>query len=326
MQLDPRALDLGPERLQKALQAVAGPLVLPTLDRFDDRLINVVQIEGSPTTLDAVAPAPRELTTDKVFGGSPAAVFEWSKRAFAVRGNLFRRVDDSRLLSGRLVGALPFSGIQGTGDGFPLDRLGLVPSDVQALLAIDPTVLRFHSRFRDSVQQEWDRWEFTPFSTLGTALGPCLVYMRWHGDALFSLGVKDIPAVEKAIAKRFPESVIRTAATWSHGARIRGFNPDGPAWLLRGDTLLASKSGGTARLVEALTSAMEARETGSKGPSPMMKELKRLAATEPGWHVMVLKADPGSPVHWAAILRWPEPTMSRVTGFVVVELQEPSKL
>lgn len=322
MQLDPRALDLGPDRLQQTLESVAGPVNLTEFGDSDDRLINLVEIEGSPLSVTPSAPTARGPGSDKLFGGSPAVVFEWSKRAFAVRGNLYKRVGASSVLAGRLVGTLPFVGIQGTGPGFRVDQLGLVPSEVEALVAIDPTVLRFLSRFRDPVQKEWDRWEFTPFSTLGTALGPCLVYMRWHGEALFSLGVKDIPTVEKAIAKRFPESVIRTAATWSNGARIRGFNPNGPAWLIRGDTLLASKSGGTTRLAEALASAMKARET---RPSPLMTELARLSASEPGWHAMVIKADPGSAVRWAAVLRWPEPTMSRVEGFVVVELLSPPR-
>lgn len=319
MQVDPKALGLSQARLGQLLSSLGNPITLPSMETDDSRLLNLEQIEGKPPAIVATEPTARRVVSDKIFGGGPSVVFEWSKRAYVIRGNLFHKVGTPNILAGHLVGALPFSGIQCEGPGFSLDQLGLVPPDVERLVAIDPTILRFPSLYRDAVQKEWDRWEFTPFQTIGNALGPCLVYMRWHGDSLFSLGLKDIPAVETAIAKRFPEAVIHTAATWSYGVRVRGFDPQGPAWAIRGDTLLASKSGGTARLISALTSAMQARESAYKD-SPLLAELQRLGATEPGWHVVVMMANPDSPIHWAAALRWPEPTMTRVNGFLVVQL------
>ena len=319
-QIDPVGLGLNIPETQTLLSSILQEEV--QLSPQDGApLFSLTKIDGSELSVLAEPPVGRPPGADKLFGGGPSIVFEWSKKAFNVRGTLFSKSGTSTLLSGRLVGTLPFTGIQAAGPGFAFDRIGLLPPDIDSLMAIDPTILRFLATYREPVQKEWDRWEFLPFTTLGKALGPALVYARWRGEALFCIGVKDMAAVETEISKRFPEAVIRTAARWSYGSRIRGFDPDGPAWLLRGDVLLATKIGGTRRLESALQSVLDKQDNATPfvQPNRLMPELARLAATESGWHIVIIKSEPDSPIHWGALIRWPEDALGQAVGYLVVE-------
>jgi hypothetical protein len=318
MQMDLKGLGWTVEQAERALSELSGQQV--KLADQSNQLLHLTQLEGQPLSVD---PATRQVSRsdpDPVFGGKPSLVFEWSKRAFTLRGTLFRSTGTSRLLSGRLVGVLPFTGLAGSDEGFTLDQLGPLPGDLDRLLAIDPTTLRFLSTYRTPIQEQWNRWEFYPFKTLRTALGPALVYARWKGETLFCIGVKEPDTVTRAIEQRFPESVIRTAVRWSHGARLRGFDPDGPAWLLRGDHLLATPTGGTQRLDSALSAALEPRKPFARESSNLLTELARLAATEDGkWHLVVAVKDPQRGYQWGAVLRWTRRKGTGATGFLVVD-------
>lgn len=321
MVIDRKALGWGSDRLQTTLGRIIGePVPLPPTA---ETLVHLSRPAGKPVLAIDQDPSPAgPRSSDAVFGGGPSLVFEWQRGAFNLKGNLYASSGASAILSGRLIGVLPFSGLSGFGDGFRLDQLGPLPADATRLLAIDPAVLTFPSTYRVPIQQQWDRWEFFPFETLGKAIGPAMVYARWRGEALFSIAVKDMATVSKAIEQRFPESVIRGDASWSHGARLRGLQPEGPAWVLRGDHLLATRTGGTSRLRAALSQALGAGGVAprafGRGPG-LMAELQRLAGTEKGWHLLLVMAEPDSPVHWAVLLRWPLEQSSGIAGFLVIE-------
>jgi hypothetical protein len=322
IQLDPRALGLSHGQIQGTLtDLLGGGASLAGLP--GDHLVTLTRLDSAGrVTVAASEEARKPSVVDPLFGGTPSAVFEWTRGAYTVRGNLFAKSGTSGVLSGRLVGSLPFSGLQGAGDGFTWDSLGLMPPDFERLVAIDPTILRFQSTYREPIQRQWDRWEFFPLATLGKAIGPALVYAHWRGQALFSIGVRDVATVRAAIDKRFPAPLIRTGARWSYGTRLRGFEPDGPAWLLRGDSLLATRTGGTKRLEAALVGALS-KQRSFESKARFMDEIQRLASVEAGWHVVLILRDPSSALDWAALIRWPDVSGSRVTGYIVVQPKEP---
>lgn len=275
------------------------------------------KLQGQPATWTPQEPARSPLSRDPLFDGSPAAVWEWSQGAFLMRGNLYSRDSRFGLFSGRVMGSLPFSGLLPTGDGFSLGGLRYFPHQVEKMVVIDPSLLRLAPLYRERLQKEWDRWEFFPFQELTGAIGRSMAYLRWKEESLFLFHLRDRATIEKEIARRFPDSVVSSKTLRAFGALIRGFEPHGPAWVLRGDTVIATPSGGVQRIEELLQLTMSDRSFHK--PSALLSELQRLATDSQGWHAVILYNETKAPLRWGALVRWPEPGVSRVSGFLVIE-------
>jgi hypothetical protein len=314
--IDRQAVGWRPEQLHSCLQSLLGVPVEAVPG--EGSLWHLRQTgKGSPS-VSQEAPPTTPRARDPIFGSGPSVVFEWARGPFNVKGNLYASAGRSSTLVGRLLAVLPFQGISGFGEGFQLDQIGPLPDDLERLLVIDPAVVSFPTTYRIPIQKQWDRWEFFPLKTLGKAVGPVLVYARWRGEALFSIGVKDRSAVKALIDQRFPESVIKGQVRWVLGSRLRELKPDGPAWLLRGDHLLVTRVGGIKRLGAALSDALDRSHRRTSASSELMAELRRLAGNEKGWHLVLLQAEPERQLQWAALLRWPVEESSSLSGFLVV--------
>lgn len=281
--------------------------------------------EKNDLSLTPLSPltGPGRITGDPLFEGSPMAIFEWSRDARIVRGNLYRSTKASRLYSGRLVSVLPFPTLMPPGDdqsvGFQLKDIGFLPNDCERVLSIDPKLIRFPTRYRVPILEAWKRWEFSPFKTLGPSIGPAMTFAKWRGESLFSFALKDSKPITDFIDKRYPPSVIPTTSRWSFGTRVSGFDPDGPAWFLRGDHVVATVVGGTERL-DQLMQTLHANEGSFRRDSALLSELQRLSTTESGWHLFVLMADPTQAFQWGALVRWPSTDTSQANGFLVIEI------
>jgi hypothetical protein len=126
--------------------------------------------------------------------------------------------------------------------------------------------------------------------------------------------------MDEAVDRRFPSSVIRTTARWSHGARILGFEKDAkPAWFFWSDYLVAAPQGGTDLLAGFLSSRFEENDDFRKTP-PMLKELARLTQTQKGWHLYLIERSRDKDLHWALLLRWTDENTHTARGFLVLEI------
>ena len=320
IQLDAGALGLADfGQTRRLLNSLCGEeLTRAELRQVQQGIVNISRLEGQTQAAVTPQPVPERLPPeDAVFGGTPAAVFEWSQAGVVMRGNLYYRPDAPGVLAGKLLGVLPFAGLSATGEGFAFESADFLPAQPERAVVIDASLLRLPLDHKERLLREWARWEFLPLSSLGTAIGPTIGYARWRGEGLFSIALTDRPAVEQMIDKRFPDSVVPTTVRRVAGSRIRGFDPDGPAWVFRGDHLLVSKGGGTERVAQALQSILSG-DSSFESPSPLVQELRRLAALEKGWHIMVLMTDPKANLHWGALLRWRRPGVDEVTGYLVV--------
>lgn len=278
------------------------------------QLISLRSLEGARPIVSE-AGVGRELPRDPLFAGGPLLAGEWTDRQASLRATLHRHSRDDGMFSGRLRGSWPALGSALKDQGFPLQRLGPIPESVERLVAIDASLIALSSPFGEKLEKSWRRWEFATVEELRKALGPSLTYLQWEGRTYFCLSMLRPETVARTLAKRFPASVVPTAAVRAQGARIKGFDPDGPAWAIRGDYLLATRGGGTASLEKYLGSALHPE----RKPSRLWAELQRLALTEPGWHLVLLTQVPELGATWAALVRWPKAGDSEFTGFVVIE-------
>ncbi len=263
----------------------------------------------SDTTLGQ-APPP-----DPLFTGGPLLAGEWSDNATSLQTTLYRQPQSDGLVSGRLTGSWPALGSVILGQGFLLERLGPIPEPVERLVAVDASLVALSSPFRERLEKSWLRWEFATLEELRKAFGPSLTYLQWEGRSYFCLSMLEPQMVARTLARRFPSSVVPTAAVRAEGTRVQGFDPDGPAWAVRGDYLLATRQGGTASLAKYLGSTLGPKRKSSR----LRTELQRLAVTEPGWHLVIVTRAPDSGTTWAALVRWPKAGDSEFRGFLVVE-------
>lgn len=277
------------------------------LVRYEKRVDQPVKaLRLKPTS----TPAP-----DPLFSGGPVIAGSWADASGSALITLYSHASDRRLYSGRLVGNWAAFGAGLAGPGFALDRLGPRPDSVERLVAVDASILSTASPFRDPLDRSWKRWEFMSLDELQSMLGPSLTYLRWRGRSYFSLSLSKPELANKTLAKRFPASVIPTSVVRTQGTRIQGFEPDGPAWSVRGDFLLASRRGGPLALSEYLELALAS----AGRPSPFGDELRRLAASQSGWHLLLVFSWEELGCRCALLARWPEPGQPAFQGFTLLE-------
>lgn len=259
--------------------------------------------------------------SDPLFSGGPALAGAWADASGSASITLYSHASERRLYSGRLVGSWAAFGAGLSGPGFALDRLGPRPDSVERLVAVDASIISAASPFRDPLEKSWKRWEFMSLDELQSLLGPSLTYLRWRDRSYFSLALPKPELASQMLAKRFPPSVIPTGLVRTQGARIQGFEPEGPAWSVRGDFLLASRSGGPLALSEYLESALAP----ASKPSPFWDELRRLAASQSGWHLLLVYSWEELGCRLAFLARWPEPGQPAFQGFTLLET-EPNQI
>lgn len=282
---------------------------------------NVVDGKPFPRALPQPAVPEAEIPN---FSGSPRVVFKWAKEAFSVNGALFQSPSDPTLLSGTIHAVLPYQGFHASPPGHSLNSMNELPWDVERLALVDVEALQLPPLYRAKLEKAWKQWEFFPLQRLGKVVGPSLLYARWRGTDFVALQLRSAKEAHKAIEQRFPSSVVKRDITRSYGTKIQGYNPDGPAWFVRGDTLVANREGGTGPLVDMLKARFgpgseERKET------DLRREIERLAGTQAGWHICLIDRSQKVPFSWAVLLRWPVSRSTLVTGYVIVDLDDRTK-
>lgn len=273
-----------------------------------------LKVSLSPTPTSKLVPSTSP------FFGSPGAVFEWVHGAFRVRGNLYQAPHAPSIYSGRIQAMLPFSGFGGAASpGFPGSFLNSIPANAQRTLVVDPILLRLPSTYHSPLFSTWKRWNFEPFPGLASSIGPAIAYTQWQEHALWIVGIKNSQVAERALAERFPSSVIPQTSDWVVGAKAHALTPTGPAWLLRGDKLWAVKNGGIYPIKAAVSSTLAKRSSHPPQRRTFEDEIGRLAATEQGWHLVLTLTSTHLGIRWGVLLRWPTPSSQQAQGYLVVE-------
>ncbi|MFA7482493.1 MAG: hypothetical protein WC314_18430 [Vulcanimicrobiota bacterium] len=223
------------------------------------------------------------------------------------------------LLSGPIKGQLDLPFYRPIEARLDPHSLSLVPADVDRLLAADPGGLHLEEVLRNKLIKEWKQWEFEPYVSLADAFQAPFCFAEWQGRSLVMVGLDSLESVEAALRRRFPPNVIKTISSWSHATGITGFEKEsGPAWMLRGENLVATPDGGTDFLEELLTGLYSPQSYRFRPTSPLLEELSKLARTQSGWHLFVVERQPAAQFHWGVLLRWPQPDKAHVEGHMVV--------
>lgn len=276
-------------------------------------------IDGKATVQELPQP-PRPETEDPLFPGGPRLVAEWKNDAQFVQAILYQR--PKFILAGRLRGAFPSPGLIARPPGEPLSILREVPADLERLAWINISTLQLPPLYKEKLEKAWQRWEFFPLRELGPILGPGLALMEWNNRRHVLVQLRDTGEAQRAIDRRFSSAVVKSDSRRSYGVKVEGFDPEGPAWYIRGDSLTAVASGGTKSLAELLSHRLDPEKKAGPLYPELTKELERLAGTEPGWHVCLIDCSPEAPFPWAALIRWPAKRSTRIEGFLVIDMSE----
>ena len=235
-----------------------------------------------------------------------------------IRATLYQPNSGEMLLAGPLEGRLASSLYRPAGGGVPMDGLGLLPSRASRILLLDTDGLNLDEELRNQLVEQWRRWEFEPYIELAGAFTSPFLYAEWNNRKLLVAGVESWELVEQALQQRFPVNVIDLKSTWTHATTISGFEKDsGPAWMARGNQLVATPDGGVQYLDELLRERYS-RASSFRSQSPFLKELNRLGESQKGWHVAIIEQPPGGGLQWGALVRWPRPDDPSIEGFLVV--------
>lgn len=275
-------------------------------------------VDGAASSRELPQPL-RPDSEDLLFPGGPRLVVEWSKGAQLLQAILYQR--QSKLLAGRIRGVVPSSGLIARPPGDKLDILREVPADLERLAWISVSSLQLPPLYKSALEDAWKRWEFFPLQEFGPMLGPGLALMEWKGRRHVIVQLKDAEAAQKAIERRFSSAVVKMHSGLSYGVRVSGFNPSGPAWFVRGDSVTAVSEGGTSCLSDLLAHRLDPEK---KRPEPLYpeltEELERLAGSQPGWHLCLADFSSKAPFPWAALVRWPVQKSTQIEGYLVVDL------
>ena len=306
-------------QLATTYQKVFGSELTPELRLgAGSQLIRVVGSDSVERPLGSLQPANRPKAENPLFHGTPVVAGEWTDRTHAVRFHLYHaNAFQTSLLVGPIQGRWDLQGFTPSGLGFPLSHVTRPPENVTQLVSVDSQALKVPQAQAAAMKEALKRWELPDVDWALQHLGPALTYLKWQDSSYFVLGVRDRPAMEALIAKRFPTTVVPTTTQRAEGVKIQGFQSDeGPAWAFRGDHLFASRHGGTDQLAEYLRATIGEK---SKSTSSLWSELERLAPTQQGWHLLILQAKTNQGLPWAALIRWSSP--SELTGYLVVQLE-----
>ncbi len=303
------------ERLKRALKHVFE--IELDSNKFAGPASDSLQVLGKDFQTQPVLKRQRASTTaiqDPLFSGTPIVAAEWTDRANTVKFHLFRSSKFENLLSGRVSGHWNLDGFKPTGVGFALSDLGPIPRDASQVISVDSSALKFPDAQTAPLNKSLKRWELPNIEWALQQVGPNLSYLVWQERTFFSFGLRDPQAIQNLVAKRFPSAAIPTSVQRVGGVRIQGFDPNGPAWAFRGERVFASRNGGTAQLGRFVKAALSPRSPINTG---FWGELERLAQTEPGWHLLIVREETKQGPPWAALLRWSSDSL--VTGYLVVK-------
>lgn len=283
------------------------PAPLPELK--PDQMLEVASTGATPIKLapddDARTVYPRAMVSQRVDE-------QW------IRATLYQPDSGKMLFAGPLEGHLDTSLYRPAGGGVPLDALALIPSGASRILLLDTAGLNLNEELRNQLVEQWKRWEFEPYIELAGAFTSPFLYAEWKERKLLVTGVKSWEPVERALQRRFPLNVVDIQSTWSHATTISGFEKDsGPAWMSRGNQLIATPDGGVQYLDELLLERYS-RASSFRSPNPFLKELVELSESQKGWHVAIIEQPPGGGPQWGALVRWPRPDDPSIEGFLVV--------
>ena len=245
--------------------------------------------------------------------------FSHQKPGVKVEALLYSDAVQSSRLSGTINIDIPSLPYKPNPNGTDLQLLKYLPSDIEKLLLMDPRGLQIDDRIRQTLVEQWKRWEFDPYRDLASALGETFCYGKWKGKALLGVKVDDPAAVKLYIEKRFPSSVTRTTAKWAYGCRIQGFEKSRkPAWFFRGDHAIITPVGGITRLSRMLQEGY-GKDNSFQPESGLLQEFYRLSSSEERWHICAVDQSSSAAVHWALLLKFSASVPGKASGFIVVE-------
>ena len=275
-----------------------------------------------PDRMMEVAPGRRTLLSLQPDGDSkleyPRAVLTRGTGDSWIKATLSQPRTGRMLFVGPLTGKVDTPLYRPSDGGISLEGLRLLPPRTTRAVQVDTTGLHLTEELRSRLMAQWKQWEFEPYVTLADTFGSTLVYGEWEDGTILAVEVSSWEKVEEALRKRFPKNVVALVSTWSHATTISGFQEDsGPAWMGRGNYLMATPDGGVRNLEQFLTRRYD--ESISFRPrSPLVEEISRLADTQKGWHVCIIEQPIDGAPHWGALLRWPRPDDPTIEGFLVV--------
>ena len=88
---------------------------------------------------------------------------------------------------------------------------------------------------------------------------------------------------------------------------------------IRGATTFFAPDGGINSLSHLLEKRFDVDQSLRDG-SPFLKELSALVQAQKGWHVCIIERSQDRPIHWALLLKWPEPDSDLAEGFLMTQL------
>ena len=77
--------------------------------------------------------------------------------------------------------------------------------------------------------------------------------------------------------------------------------------------------------INVLSKVLEQRFQTVASPArldPFLQEYHRLGESRKGWHLSIIERDPGSQIHWALLIRWPDEGSEISQGFLIAQIQK----
>lgn len=246
--------------------------------------------------------------------------FLWRDRALAIAGSLEQSPLHNQLFSGRVTARIQIDGFQPQPPGFSLQELNSLPQDTQRFLVLDTRGLTLPEAFRQKLEVEWKKWEFSPLTELAPAVASPFILLESDRGRRFELRLNTSNEVEAFLEKRFPNSVLKSLSRWHFGTKVHAFNESqGPAWAVRSNTLIAIPDGGLRKIKEHIAALVRGK-TLLQEQDHLAEELKRVTGTQDGWNVCLSENNLDLGLRWLILLRWPEQANQAAEGFLILDL------
>lgn len=279
-------------------------------------------LPGQPKALSGtMLPTWSNAAAEEIFQGAPRAYFKIEQAEATLEGKLFALQAAPGLYGGPIRVRLESAFLAPhQSKGVSLDILGDLPQNSSQVLVIDSGILRLPEDLKKKLVSQWKRWEFNPLLDLAPALKGPFCFLKWEGTTILASQMDKPEMIDRFIDYRFPTSLVARTARWSHGVRVHGFQEDSrAAWYQRGDYFFCTPDGG----IDSLSHLLERRfdvDQSLRDGSPFLKELSALVQAQKGWHVCIIERSQDRPIHWALLLKWPEPDSDLAEGFLMTQL------
>ena len=255
------------------------------------------------------------------FPGAPRAYFKVTKAQSTLEAKLFELDAALGLYGGPVRWNLETPFLEPSrSKGVSLDILGDLPQDTSQVLVVDSGILSLPEELKEKLVLQWKRWEFQPLLDLSPALKGPFCFLKWQEHTVLASQMSSPEMIDRFLNQRFPTSLVPRTARWSYGLRVHGFDEDSAAaWYRRGDFFFCTPDGGINTLSAFLERRFDVDQSMRQVP-PFLQQLHLLVKAQKGWHACIIERSPDRPIHWALLLRWPDPDSDQAEGFLMTQL------